>query len=117
MAMVGPLVVEPDVGSYCWITLDSGEQILISHDTENTRTGCIAIEVPNAFAFGSEPIFSCDLDSPGGRAAMAKATYRVRSSRAARTPLAVFVEYMKDAGSVAVVKFKCDVLDSASSLP
>lgn len=117
MAMVGPLVVEPDVGSYCWITLDSGEQILISHDTEHTRGGCIAIEVLNAFAFGSEPIFACDLDSPRGRAALGKATYRIRSSLAARAPLVVFVEYVKDASSVAVVKFKCDVLDSSSSLP
>ena len=117
MAMVGPLVVEPDVGSYCWITLDSGEQILISHDTENTRGGSIAIEAPNAFAFGSEPIFACDLDSPRGRAALGKATYRIRASLATRTPLGVFVEYMKDAGSVAIVKFKCDVLESASSIP
>ena len=32
MAKVGRFVTDPKAGSYCRITLDSGERILVSHD-------------------------------------------------------------------------------------
>lgn len=110
MAIVGPLIIEPDASSYCWITLDSGEQILISHDTEDAKKGCITVEAPNGFAATLEPLFACDLDGRDGRTVLAELTYGVRARKVVGTPLAVFVEYFKDCGSVAVVKSKCDAL-------
>ena len=67
MATIGPLIVEPGTGSYCWVTLDSGEQILVNHDTEGAETGCITIEASKAFEFSSDPLFEFDLDSLAAR--------------------------------------------------
>ena len=110
MATIGPLIVEPGTGSYCWVTLDSGEQILVNHDTEGAETGCITIEASKAFEFSSDPLFEFDLDSLEGKAALTKLMYSSRTKSVFASPLSIFVEYFKDCGSIAAVKRKCEAL-------
>jgi hypothetical protein len=39
MAKVGRFVTDPKAGAYCQITLDSGEKIIVNHDTGASRAG------------------------------------------------------------------------------
>lgn len=110
MAKVGPFIIDPKVGAYCRITLESGEKILVNHDKGGFKGGRLRIEVSKFFGFSADQVFECDLDSPEGKAALARLTGASRAVSVAGTPLGAFVEYVKDCRSVAVVKTKCMAL-------
>lgn len=113
MAKIGPFVVDPKVGAYCRITLDSREKILVNHDKGGFKGGRLTIEVAKFLGLGAEQIFQCDLDSPEGRATLAHLTHSSAVASAASTPLGAFVDYIKDCRSVADVKAKCTALASS----
>lgn len=112
MAKVGQFVVDPGAGSYCKITLDSGEKVIVNHDKGGFKGGHVAIEVSKLMGFSSERIFDCDLDSPAGQAAMAELTRNAQPGSVGATPLGAFVEHVKGCASVADVKSKSAALMS-----
>ena len=112
MVKVGRFVVDPKVGAYCQITLDSGEKILVSHDKGGFKGGRLTIEAKKFMGFSADRIFDCDLDSPGGMAALGQLTRDARPGTIGATPLNAFVEYVRHCGSVAEVKSRCAALMS-----
>jgi hypothetical protein len=110
MAKVGKFVVDPKVGAYCRITLDSGEKILVNHDKGTSRAGRLTIEVTKLLGFGSEQIFTCDLDDPAGQAAVAALTRNAPEGSVGATPIGALVELAKDCPSVNDVKTRCAAL-------
>jgi hypothetical protein len=113
MAKVGPFIIDPKVGAYCRITLESREKILVNHDKGDFKGGHLTIEVSKLFGWSGERIFDCNLDSPEGKAALARLTGASSMGSVGGTPLGVFVEYIKDCPSVADVKAKCTALVSS----
>jgi hypothetical protein len=112
MARVERFVSDPKAGAYCQITLDSGEKIIVNHDKGGFKGGRLTIEVSKFMGLSSDRIFSSDLDSPEGKAALAELTRDAREGSVEATPLGAFVEYVKDCGSVALVKIRCAALVS-----
>ena len=112
MAKVGQFVIDPGAGSYCQITLDSGEKIVISHEKGGHKGGPLTIEVSRFFGLSSARIFRCDLDADEGRAALTQLTRDARPGSVEATPLGAFVEYLKTSRSVAEVKTKCAALET-----
>ena len=108
MAKVGRFIRDPKAGSYCQITLESGEKIIVNHDKWR-----LTIELSKLLGFSSDIIFDCDLDSPEGRAALVKLTRDAHPESADATPLGAFVKYVKDCGTTADVKARCAALMSA----
>lgn len=43
MAKVGPFIIDPKVGAYCRITLDSREKILVNHDKGGFKGGLLTM--------------------------------------------------------------------------
>jgi hypothetical protein len=78
MAKVGRFVTDPKAGAFCQITLDSREKILVGHEGRGFNDGRVTIEVLKFLGFSSDRIFTCDLDSPEGRAAL---THLTRDAR------------------------------------
>ena len=114
MAKVGRFITDPKAGAYCQITLDSGEKLLVNHDKGGFKGGRVTIDVTKFFGFGSERIFTCDLDSSGGQAAMTQLTRGVAEGTIEATPLGAFVGLVKACPSVADVKQRCAALASSS---
>jgi hypothetical protein len=110
MAKVGRLVTDPKIGSYCQITLDGGDRILVNHDKGGFNGGLLTIEVVKFMGFSSDRIFTCDLDSAEGKAALSRLTRATGGGASATTPLAAFVEHVKDCASAAAVKDRCEAL-------
>jgi hypothetical protein len=110
MAKVGRFVTDPKAGAYCEITLDSGEKIIVNHDKGGFKGGSLAMERTKWLGLGSDRFFSCDLDSPEGRAAMARLTQGAAEGSADATPLGAFVNHVKDCKSVEEVRAKCATL-------
>ena len=108
MAKVGRVVRDPKAGSSCQITLESGEKIIVNHDRWR-----LTIELSKLLGFSSDTIFGCDLDSPEGRAALAKLTRDAHPESADATPLGAFVKFVKDCGTAADVKVRCSRLMSS----
>jgi hypothetical protein len=69
MAKVGRFVTDR-AGAFCQITLDSRDKILVGHAGSGFNDGRVTIEVLKFLRFASDRIFTCDLDSPEGRAAL-----------------------------------------------
>ena len=112
MAKVGRFVIDSGAGSYCQITLDSGEKIVISHEKGGYKGGPLTIEVSKFLGLSAERIFACDLDKDDGRAALAHLTRDAREASVEATPLGAFVEYLKTCRSVAEVKTQCAALET-----
>lgn len=112
MAKVGRFVIDPKVGAYCRITLDSGEKILINHEGSGFKDGRVTIDVLKFLGFGSDRIFTCDLNSPEGRAALTRLTSDARQESAEGTALGAFVAHVKRCTSIAEVKTSCAALMS-----
>ena len=108
MAKVGRFVIDPKAGSYCQITLESGEKIIGNHDKRQ-----LTIELSKLFGLSSERIFSCDLDTPEGQKALTALTRGSVGGTADATPLGAFVKYVKDCGTAADVRARCATLVSA----
>jgi hypothetical protein len=113
MAKVGRFVTDPKAGAYCQITLDSGEKILVNHGAGGFKGGSLTIEVVKLMGFSSDRIFSCDLDSPEGRAALSRLTGDAQPGSAEATALGAFVAHVTRCASVADVKKSCAALMSS----
>jgi hypothetical protein len=107
MAKVGPFITDPKAGAYCQITLDSGEKVIVNHDKGGFKGGRITVERSKFMGFSSERIFSCELDSPEGQAAIARLTRDARPGSAEATPLGAVVECVRTCASVAEVTTRC----------
>lgn len=107
MSKVGRFVSDPKAGAYCQITLDSGEKILVNHARGGMKGGPLTIETQGWLGFGGQKLFSCDLDGPEARAALARLTKGAPADSARATPLGAFVELVKDCRSVQEVRAKC----------
>jgi hypothetical protein len=110
MAKVGRFVTDPKTGAYCHVTLDGGQKIVINHDKGGFKGGHLTIEVPKFMGLSSDRIFSCDLDSPDGKAILARLTAAAPPGSVEATPLGAFVELVKGCGSVADVLSRCATL-------
>lgn len=113
MAKVGRLVIDPKVGSYCRISLDSGDRIFVSHDPGRGEVGWVTIEevrwwglVPGA------AVFACDLGSVEGRRLWGRLVEGASPGSARATPLGALVEYVKRCRSLSEVKAACGALVS-----
>jgi hypothetical protein len=104
MAKVGRFIVDPKEGAYCQITLDSGEKLIVNHDKGGFKGGRLTIEMTKFFGFGSDRIGTCNLDSPGGLAALAELTKGAVEGSAGATPLGAFVELVRSCPSVAELR-------------
>lgn len=107
MSKVGRFVTDPRAGSYCQITLDSGEKIVVNHDKGGFKGGRITIERFKFMGFGSERLYVCELDTDHGRATLASLTHGAREGAVEATPLGAFVESVKGCASVEAVKAWC----------
>jgi hypothetical protein len=110
MGKVGRFISDPKAGAYCDVTLDNGEKLTVNHDKGGFKGGHLTIEKKKWMGLGSDRIFSCDLDSAQGKAAVTRLTEGVSKESVGATPLGAFAEYIKDAGSVDEVKSKCAAL-------
>ena len=107
MAKVGRFVTDSRAGSYCQITLDGGEKIVVNHDKGGFKGGMITIETVKFLGLGSERLFACNLESEAGRAALARLTATAVPGSVEATPLGAFVELVRACPSVAEVKARC----------
>ena len=106
---VGQVVTIP-TGSYCNITLDSGEKIIVDHepDARGASAGArLTVDRLKLLGFGSETVVQIALDTAEGKAALAELTVggdgwsrRAPSSHA-------FVAYVQGCASVADVVARC----------
>lgn len=110
MGKVGRFVTDPKAGAYCQITLDSGEKIVVNHDKGGLKGGHLTIEVMKLWGFSSDRIYTYDLDSPEGSAALNRLRRDARPGTVDATPLGAFVNYVKDCASVSELKIKCGML-------
>lgn len=112
MAKVGRFVTDPRAGSYCRITLESGEKIIVSHDKSR-----LAIELPKLFGLNADRLFACELNTSLGQALLSRLTRGAQAGTADATPLGGLVKYVVDCGTAADVKARCDLLLTSSSPP
>jgi hypothetical protein len=108
MAKVG-LFVKDLNGTYCRLTLDNGEHILVNHDTSGF-TAWLVIERLRLLGFSAERIFACDLEADEGKTALEFLTRDAAPGSVAASPLGAFVKYLKTCQSVAEVKVRCSAL-------
>ena len=64
--------------------------------------------------WGGETFLTCDLDSPEGKAALARLTRGVPEGTARATPLGAFAEALKDCKSLDDVRAMCAALSHPS---
>lgn len=108
MARIGQFVIDPKAGSYCHVTLDSGERILVSHDQGGFKGGTLTVLETRWWGFATgETLLDCDLDSPRGKAVMARLTPGVDPKSARATPLGAFVYALAECKSLADARAKC----------
>ena len=111
MAKIGTFVVDPKAGSYCHITLASGERIIVSHDQGGFKGGVLTVLETRWWGFATgETLLTCTLDSPEGKAAMARLTQGVDPKSARATPLGAFVYALAEGKSLADVRARCTAL-------
>jgi hypothetical protein len=117
MAKVGRVVTDPKVGSYCRITLDSGDRIMISHQGRGGR-GSVAIEEVRWWGFvPGATVFACDLKSAHGQRLWTRLVEGAPPGSARATPLGAVVEYVKRCRSLGEVKAACEALVSSGPQP
>lgn len=114
MGKVGRFVIDPKAGAYCDVTVDNGEKVTVNHEKGGFKGGQLALEKKKWMGLGSERIFSCDLDSAAGKAALARLTAGAPSGTARATPLGAFADYIKDCKSADEAKAKCEALVAAA---
>ena len=112
MPRVGRIVTDPRAGTYCHVTLDGREKIVVSHDRGGGQGGMLAIEVSRFMGFSSERIFACNLDSPQGQAILAWLTRGAEPGTLAATPLGAAIDFVRDAGTLTELRTRCATLMS-----
>lgn len=110
MGKVGRFVTDPKAGAYCDVTLDNGDKLIVNHDKGGFKGGHLSIEKKKWMGLASERLFSCDLDSPQGKAIVARLTGGAASDTTRATPLGAFAEYIKDSKGADDAKAKCEAL-------
>jgi hypothetical protein len=117
MAKVGRFVTDPKVGSYCRITLDSGDRIMVSHQGRG-GSGSVAIEEVRWWGFvPGATVFACDLESAQGQRLWTRLVEGAPPGNARTTPLGAVVEYVKRCRSFGEVKAACEALVSSGPQP
>ena len=111
MTKVGRLVTD-HAGMFCQIKLDSRERILVGHVGRGFNDGSITIEVLKFLRFTADNIFSCDLESPRGKAVLACITGDAPRGSLEATALGAFVTQLRTCKSVADVKARCAAWES-----
>ena|SRR5882672_677393 len=109
MAKVGLFVTVPNAGTYCRMTLDNGEKILINHDTRGFNAW-LTIERSRLLGFSFERIFACNLDSDEAKTALSFLTRDTQPQFLDTSPLGAFVRYLKPCQSVEDIKARCAAL-------
>jgi hypothetical protein len=108
---VGPYRADSRAGAYCQITLANGEKIIVSHDKgPGFAGGRLTIRHSKLFGFNTQMIFSCDLDSADGKAALEYISMDDSGASARIAPLLAFVRHVRDCASVADVRRICSGL-------
>jgi len=108
MAKIGTFVVDPRAGSYCNITLDSGDRLIISHDQGGFKGGTLTVLETRWWGFATgETLLTCNLDSAEGKATMARLTQGVDPKSARATPLGAFVYTLAECKSLADARARC----------
>jgi hypothetical protein len=108
MGKVGRFVVDPRAGAYCRIQLDGGDTILVSHEKGGYKGGRLTISTQKWWGLASgETLFTCDLDSAEGGAALSRLVSGAPEGSAQATPLGAFVSHVKDCRSASDVAAAC----------
>ena len=111
MGKVGRFVTDPKAGAYCQIALDSGEKILVNHDKGGFKGGHLNIATTKWLGLATgETLFTLDLDTPGGKAVLARLTGGAPEGSARATPLGALVDWVKDCRSADEVRARCAAL-------
>jgi hypothetical protein len=111
MGKVGRFVTDPKAGAYCQIALDSGEKVLVSHDKGGFKGGHLSIATMKWLGLASgETLFTLDLDTPAGKAVLARLTAGAPEGSARATPLGALVEHVKDCPTASDVRARCAAL-------
>lgn len=108
MAKISQVVTIP-TGSYCNITLDSGEKIVVNHEpgARGASAGArLSIDRLKLMGFSSETVVRIDLDTAEGKAALAALT-KGSAPGAPGSPLRAFVAYVQGCASIAEVVARC----------
>ena len=110
MARVGQILTIP-TGSYCNITLDSGEKIVARHEAGGSGgTGArLRIDRLKVMGFRSETVVEIDLDTLYGSAALAELTSEGILGLP-RSPIQGLVAYVQACRSLAEVVALCNRL-------
>jgi hypothetical protein len=117
MAKVGRVVTDPKVGSYCRITLDSGDRIMVSHQGRG-GSGSVVIEEVRWWGFvPGATVFTCDLESAQGQRLWARLVEGAPPGSARATPLGAVVDYVTRCRSFGEVKAACEALLSSGPQP
>ena len=103
MAKVGRFVVDPRAGSYCHVTLDSGDKLLVSHEKAGAL-GKVTVALVKRWGLSSEPLFDCSLDGLEGQELLARLTAGAAPGSADATPLGAVVNHLKDCVSLGDVR-------------
>jgi hypothetical protein len=114
MAKVGRFVTDPRAGSYCYVTVDTGEKLLVSHEKSGQK-GRLTVALVKLWGFNSELLFAASLDSPDGQDILARLTAGAPAGSADATPLGALVHYLKDAASLAEARARCAALGAPSA--
>ena len=114
MAKVGRFVIDPRAGSYCYVTVDTGEKLLVSHDKSGQK-GRLTVALVKLWGLSSETLFAASLDSPEGQDILARLTAGAAAGSADATPLGALVHYLKDADSLAAARARCAALGAPSA--
>lgn len=116
MAKVGRFVTDPKAGAYCNITLESGHRIMVSHDQASLTGGTLTITELKWLGFASgETLFTCDLASVAGQAALRRLVEGAPEGSARATPIGALIDFVKDCTSTDEVKTKCAALVAAAT--
>jgi hypothetical protein len=108
MAKVGQFVTIP-TGSSCNITLDSGEKIVVNHESGGRGAAAgarLTVDRLKLMGFSSEVVVQIDLDTAEGKAALADLT-KDGTPGTPGSPLRVFVAHVQGCASVAEVVARC----------
>ena len=111
MARVGQIVAIP-TGSYCNITLDSGEKIIVNHQLGGRGASAgarLTIDRLKLMGFSSEAVVQIDLETAAGKAALAELTKEGALGQAG-SPLRGLVAHVQGCASVAEVVARCQQL-------
>jgi hypothetical protein len=116
LSTIKRFVTDPQGGGFCELDLDGGQRIKVSHQKMASRAGWLTIDVLKFTGISADRIFVVNLDSPEGKAAMARLTCDVLPpENILATPVGAFVGYVKDCWSVEEVQAKCRALMGTST--